>query len=340
MKKIISVLKDKKSFDIPPVWFMRQAGRYLPEYNAVRKQNGGFLDMVYNPLLACEISMQPIRRYNLDNLILFSDILVIPHAIGQDLEFCDQKGPILGKLDIESLEDDLSGKAIENIFESLRLIAKTLERENYNDVSITGFAGSPWTVACFMIAGKSPVDCIEAREFAYKNQNAFEKLIKVIETATIKYISRQIESGAEIIQLFESKAGFASGDLFDEYVIKPNARIIKSIKEKYPHIPVIGFPLGAGKLYPEYIKQTNIDCVSVDYFHSPEEMREFSQIGVAVQGNLDPAIVLAGSQIMIGNVKNILNEMIGIPFVFNLGHGMHKMTPPENVVKVLELIRE
>lgn len=320
-----------------PLWLMRQAGRYLPEYRALREQKGGFLELAYDSEAASEITLQPIRRFGFDGAILFSDILVIPHALGQDLWFEIGEGPRLAPplIDaawqaLESMEDRLLP-----IYETIRLTLSRLPA----GVTMLGFAGSPWTVATYMVAGQGSKDQHETRALAYRDPAAFGSLIEAIERATVRYLIGQIDAGVEAIQLFDSWAGSLAPDQFERWVIAPNARIAQAIHEARPAVPIIGFPKGAGEKLPAYARDTGVDAVGVDETIDPVWAARELPSGMPVQGNLDPLLLLAGGSALAERTGAILRAFSDRPHVFNLGHGIGQFTPIEHVEKLITTVR-
>jgi uroporphyrinogen decarboxylase len=341
MKSILKTLNGQPS-QTPPFWFMRQAGRYLPEYKQTRAEAGGFLDLCYNPDFATEVTLQPLRRYSMDAAILFSDILVIPDALGQDVKFVAGEGPKLNPIrNIEALSKlgmDQFHEHLNPVYESVSSIRSALRREGFNDTALIGFAGSPWTVACYMVEGGGSKEFLHVKRWAYQNPDDFEKLIDLLVTATSAYLCRQIESGAEIIQLFDSWSGVLSEAEFTRWVIEPTVKIINHLKSKHPDIPVIGFPKGAGSLYSHYVDKTGVDAVSID-FQVPLSQAKNLQMTRPVQGNLDPIALLSGGAALDREADRILEALSGENFIFNLGHGINKETPPEHVEQLSKRIR-
>lgn len=328
-----------KTVSPPPIWLMRQAGRYLAEYRAVRKRVGGFLDLCYTPELAVEVTLQPIRRFGFDAAILFSDILVVPHALGQRVEFVEGEGPKLEpvtdtaglkRLSIDSLQSRL-----EPVYETVERLARALPSET----ALIGFAGAPWTVATYMVEGGSSRDFATARGWGFSDPDGFSNLIDLVTDATAAYLSRQAEAGAEALQLFDSWAGVLSEDEFHRWVIAPTTRIVSFLKERHPHIPVIGFPRGAGVMYEDYVRQTGVNAVSIDSTLPVTWAAEHLQPLVPVQGNLDPLALLTGGEVLESAARAVLDGLGGGPSVFNLGHGIIKETPPEHVARLVEIVR-
>ena len=321
----------------PPVWFMRQAGRYLPEYRALRAEKGGFLELVYDSDAAAEITLQPIERFGFDGAILFSDILIVPYALGQDLAFMAGEGP---RLTPELVDGSLAGleRAEERLAPIYDTVAKVRARLP-TDTTLLGFAGSPWTVATYMVAGQGSKDQFAARSLAYRDPEAFAGLIHAIETMTIDYLSGQIAAGAEAVQLFDSWAGSLSPAQFARWVVEPNARIVAALAERHPDVPVIGFPKGAGAKLVDYVEGTGVKAVGLDETVDPVWAAETLPAGVATQGNLDPAALLAGGPALDRAVDAIVEALADRPHVFNLGHGIDKETPIAHVEQVLARLR-
>ena len=322
----------------PPVWFMRQAGRYLPEYRALRADKGGFLDLVYDSEAACEVTLQPIRRFGFDGAILFSDILIVPHAMGQNLEFLAGEGPKLSPALVDSQLAGLSADPSRYgpVYRTVRLCREQLAP----DVTMLGFAGSPWTVATYMIAGEGSRDQQAARAMAYADPGKVEAIIGAIIDQTVGYLRGQIDAGAEAVQLFDSWAGSLAPDEFDRWVIEPNARIVAAIKDSHPDIPVIGFPKGAGEKLPRYAERTGVDAVGLDETLDPEWAHAALPKGMPVQGNLDPMLLLAGGDRLDRTIRHILSALADRPHVFNLGHGIDRHTPIAHVEHALSVLRD
>jgi len=322
----------------PPVWFMRQAGRYLPEYRALREEKGGFLDLVYDSEAACEITLQPINRFDFDGAILFSDILIVPHAMGQHLEFLAGEGPKLSPPLVESELSDLHAETsrYEPIYQTVRLCRERLGP----DTTMLGFAGSPWTVATYMIAGEGSRDQHEARALAYRDPARMREIIGAIVDHTVVYLRGQIDAGAEAIQLFDSWAGSLAPDEFDRWVIAPNAAIVAALKESHPDTPVIGFPKGAGEKLVRYAERTGVMALGLDETIDPVWANEALPKGMPVQGNLDPLLLLAGGDQLDSAIVHILESLRGRPHVFNLGHGIDRRTPISHVEQALSRLRD
>lgn len=336
-KKLLNVLKGNQE-PVPPIWLMRQAGRYLPEYRALRAEKGGFLELAYDSDCAAEITLQPIRRFGFDGAILFSDILVIPHAMGQDLWFETGEGPRLAPPlvghDFEKLV--AAPERLNPVFETVRKVRAALPPET----TFLGFAGSPWTVATYMVAGQGSKDQAEARRMAYNDPARFGVLIDAIVTATVDYLSGQIDAGVDAVQLFDSWAGSLSPAQFEQWVIAPTVKIVSALKARHPDTPVIGFPKGAGGKLPAYARQTGIDAVGVDESVDPDWAHANLPEAMPVQGNLDPLALIAGGEALENAVARITKAFAGRPHIFNLGHGILPDTPIEHVEKLLTLVRK
>ncbi len=329
-----------QSNKVPPIWLMRQAGRYLPEYRETRQEAGSFLDLCYNPKLACEVTLQPIRRYEFDASILFSDILVVPDALGQKVEFVQGEGPKLEPIenakDLKKLDIKKTKNKFGSVCETVELLRKSLPKET----ALIGFCGAPWTVATYMIGGKGSPDQAKTRLFAYSDPNLFSKLIELLVFASVDYLSGQIKAGAQVLQIFDSWAGNLPEDEFRKWVIQPTEEIVRQMKAAYPDVPIIGFPRGAGYRYTEFVTMTKVDAVSCDTTLSLNFIRDRLQNKVAVQGNLDPLLLIQGGDRLNRRIDEILEKLTDGPFVFNLGHGILPETPPENVEQLVKRIRQ
>ena len=326
-----------KSGSRRPVWLMRQAGRYLPEYRALRSEKGGFLELVYDSEAAAEITLQPVRRFGFDGAILFSDILIVPYAMGQDLAFLAGEGPQLSPPLIDTALGALEAvpERLDPIYRTVALVREQLGPET----TLLGFAGSPWTVATYMVAGEGSRDQHVTRALAYHDPGAFQAIVDAIVAVTVEYLCRQIEAGAEAVQLFDSWAGSLSPDQFERWVVAPNSAIADAVKARHPGVPVIGFPKGAGAKLPAYARETCVDAVGLDETIDPAwAMRELPA-GLPVQGNLDPLLLLAGGEEMERRAVTILRAFEGRPHVFNLGHGIDKETPIVHVERLLAVVR-
>ena len=355
MKNLLRVLNGE-ALEVPPVWLMRQAGRYLPEYCAVRARAGSFLELCYTPELAEEVTLQPIRRFGFDAAILFADILVVPHALGQGLRFIEGEGPRLDPV------GDVAGlgrlKPADEIDEVLGPIYQTVARLAHSlpgEVTLIGFAGAPWTVASYMVAGRGTPDQGPARAWMYRDRQGFARLIDLITQATVHYLDRQIEAGAEAVKLFDSWAGSLAPEMFARFTIEPTRRIVAALRKRHPHVPVIGFPRGAGAMYPEFASATGVAAVALDSTvplgwardrMSPPVSKRASRPGspgavpgVALQGNLDPMLMVTGGAALTGAAKGIVAAMQGAPHIFNLGHGITPDADPAHVELLLRAVR-
>ncbi|MCB9988077.1 MAG: uroporphyrinogen decarboxylase [Rhodospirillales bacterium] len=328
--------------DRTPFWLMRQAGRYLPEYRELRAKAGGFLDMAYNPDFACEVTLQPLRRFGMDAAILFSDILVVPHALGQDLTFTAGEGPQLPPIrdegGLSALSLDGIDETLNPVYEAVSKIRESLKSEGFDQTALIGFAGAPWTIATYMVEGRGSKEYLHVKGWAYRNPAGFQKLIDLVTEATIHYLSRQIEAGAEALQLFDSWAGVLDEVQFRRWCIEPANRIVTALKVKYPHVPIIGFPRGAGLMYEAYVRETGVDALGLDQMVPLEQAVALQKI-CPVQGNLDPVCLLTGGAAMETWAKEILDALSGGPFVFNLGHGVIKDTPVTHVEVLSKIIK-
>ncbi|MGL4311452.1 MAG: uroporphyrinogen decarboxylase [Paracoccaceae bacterium] len=324
----------------PPIWMMRQAGRYLPEYRATRAQAGDFLSLCYNSELAAEVTLQPIRRFGFDAAILFADILLLPQALGADLWFETGEGPRLSTI------TDMAGvralKPVEDIHETLSPIYETvriLSRELPRETTLIGFAGAPWTVATYMIAGRGTPDQAPAHRLKEIDREAFSALIDRISEATIEYLSTQVQAGAEVVKLFDSWAGSLKGQDFTDFAVAPAARIIAALKARHPGLPVIAFPREAGQGYIGFAKATGADCVALDNSVSAEWAAEHVQRDGCVQGNLAPGHMVTGGAALVDETRRIVRAFSRGPHIFNLGHGITPDASPDNVARMVEAVR-
>lgn len=323
----------------PPMWLMRQAGRYLPEYRATRKDAGSFLDLCYNPKLAAEVTLQPIRRYGFDASILFSDILVVPDALGQSVTFAEGEGPRLNPI---RAVDGLGRLSLSNTSEKFGRVCETVQRLRQDlprETALIGFCGAPWTVATYMAEGRGSTDQAEARGWAYRDPIGFQQLIDLLTEASIAYLIGQIKAGADVIQIFDSWAGSLAEDQFQKWVVLPTARIVNALKSEYPDVPVIGFPRGAPSQLVHFVEGTNVNGVSCDTACPVGVMQNIAAHGVVTQGNLDPLLLVAGGDALDRRVDEILDAMHGRRFIFNLGHGIVPQTPPEHVAQLVQRVR-
>lgn len=338
-KKILNSLSGKNN-EVPPIWLMRQAGRYLPEYREVRKNTKSFLDLCYTPEIAAEVTLQPIERFGFDASIIFSDILVIPHAMGVDLKYVEGKGPILEKIDEESKIDSLKTDKIKDnlspVFDALRLVKSKLPE----DKTLIGFAGAPWTIATYMVEGGGSKNFSEVKKFSAGNKKSFSKLIDILTDAISDHLINQIDAGAEVVQIFDSWAGVLSENDFTNWTINPTKKIVSKVKDKFPETPIIGFPKGAGINYEKFVKETGVDAVSIDYTIPLDWAAKNLQPHVCIQGNLDPFLLASEKEEMVLQVRRIIDVLGNGPFIFNLGHGILPHTPIENVELLLREVRE
>jgi uroporphyrinogen decarboxylase len=335
-KPLLAVLKGERR-DPPPIWLMRQAGRYLPEYRALRAETGGFLDLVYDPAAAAEITLQPLKRFAFDGAILFSDILIIPFAIGQNLSFVAGEGPRLtppmDTIRIRDLEPVM--QRLDPIYETVRQVKAELGPST----TFLGFAGSPWTVATYMIAGQGSRDQSEARRLAYTDPGKVAAILDLIATTTVDYLSHQIEAGVDAVQLFDSWSGSLAPAQFEAFVIKPTAWIVDQLKRRHPGVPVIGFPKGAGGKLGAYARETGIDAIGLDETVDPVWAAKELPPQMPVQGNLDPLALIAGGEQMRTSVTRIIDALGDRPHIFNLGHGIQQDTPIAHVEELIAMVR-
>jgi uroporphyrinogen decarboxylase len=333
---VLDVLRGERVFP-PPLWMMRQAGRYLPEYRETRKRAGSFLDLCYDPDLAVEVSLQPIERFGFDVAVFFSDILVVPHALGRDLRFEEGRGPVMSPIsstEIAALDAEKFHVNLAPVYETVRRLRKELPQET----TLLGFCGAPWTVATYMIAGHGTPDQAPSRLFAYREPEAFHALLDLLADQSAAYLIRQIEAGADAVQIFDSWSGVLDEVCFEAFCVAPVARIVRQVRARYPDVPVIGFPKGAGALYAAYRKLTKVDVLGLDWTVPLSSARNFQQAG-AVQGNLDPLRLVAGGRALTEGVDAILEALGGGPLVFNLGHGILPETPLAHVEDMVRQVR-
>jgi uroporphyrinogen decarboxylase len=337
-KPILEVLSGARALP-PPVWLMRQAGRYLPEYRATRERAGGFLGLVFTPELAAEVTLQPIRRFGFDAAILFSDILVIPHALGQKVRFAVGEGPMLDPITdrrgFERLASEVDHDVLAPVYETIRIVKKELKP----NVALLGFCGAPWTVASYMIAGRGTPDQAPARLFAYRDGPALGALFDVLVEASASYLIRQLEAGADAVQIFDTWAGVLPPEEFAKWCIEPTRRIVAEVRAKVPGAKIIGFPRGAGTLLERYIAEVPVDAVGLDWMIDRNFARERIQKRTPVQGNLDPLALIAGGAALDRSIDAVLKSFGEGPFIFNLGHGILPETPIEHVEQMLARVR-
>ncbi|MBL0769521.1 uroporphyrinogen decarboxylase [Sphingopyxis sp. XHP0097] len=336
-KSLLATLRGVRQ-DRPAMWLMRQAGRYLPEYRALRETKGGFLELCYDPEAAAEVTMQPIRRFGFDGAILFSDILVIPHALGQDLWFEAGEGPRLAPALVDHALESLTAAParLDPVYATVARVAAALAPET----TFLGFAGSPWTVATYMVAGQGSKDQAAARRMAFGDASAFGAIIDAIVDVTVTYLSGQIEQGVEAVQLFDSWAGSLSPAQFEQWVIAPNAEIVRRIKQMHPDTPVIGFPKGAGAKLVAYTNETGVDAVGLDETIDPAWANAVLPSQLPVQGNLDPLALIAGGEALDTAIDRILAAFPDRPHIFNLGHGILPDTPIAHVEHLIRRVRD
>ena len=350
-KPFLQVLKGKQALDTPPVWLMRQAGRYLPEYRALRAKAPDFLGFCLNPALAAEATLQPIRRYpDLDAAIVFADILLIPHALGWPVEFTAGEGPSLAPFrtaeDLKGLHLDRAPNILAPVGETLRHVRAELPPTT----SLIGFAGSPWTVACYMLASKNTdggKDFFSARAFAWQQPAVLAQLFAVLEKATTVYLVNQIAAGAEAVMLFDSWAGVLPASQFETWITNPNARIIANVRKVYPEVPILAFPRGAGMNLATFASHSSPDGIGIDTAQSLASARQILEgvqgtygKNVVIQGNLDPALLQVGGTALQTEITAMRKAMEGYPYIFNLGHGIDKSTPPEHVTELLRAVKQ
>lgn len=338
-KKLLRALAGE-TLGTPPIWMMRQAGRYLPEYRATRAQAGDFLSLCYNSELAAEVTLQPIRRYGFDAAILFADILLLPQALGADLWFVTGEGPRLSTITDQAGFDAL--KPVEAIHDTLNPVYETvriLSRELPPETTLIGFAGAPWTVATYMIAGQGTKDQGPAHALREGNTPLFDSLIDRLTEGTIEYLSCQIDAGAECVKIFDSWAGSLKGEAFEKYALEPCRKITTALKSRHPGIPLIGFPREAGEKYVGFAKATGVDCVALDNSVAPEWAAEHVQVDGCVQGNLASSHMVTGGQALIDDTQRIVDAFSKGPHIFNLGHGITPDADPENVQIMIDTVR-
>jgi len=337
-KSFLNVLEGKAQ-NPPPVWLMRQAGRYLPEYRALRAKAGDFLNLIFTPEHAVEVTLQPIRRFGFDAAILFSDILVIPHALGQSVRFAAGEGPRLeplaGPQGVQALSGAVDQMVLAPIYETVRQVRAKLDPGK----ALLGFCGAPWTVASYMIAGQGTPDQAPARLFAYREPAAFAALMDILVEASAAYLVRQLEAGADAVQIFDTWSGVLPPEEFARWCIEPTGRIIAKVRAQIPGAKVIGFPRGAGTLLARYVEELAVDAVGLDWTVDRGFARDRVQSRVPVQGNLDPLVLVAGGAALDRAIDAILEAFAGRPFIFNLGHGIVPETPIANVESMLRRVR-
>jgi uroporphyrinogen decarboxylase len=338
-KPLLDVLRGQRA-PTPPIWMMRQAGRYLPEYREVRAKAGGFLDLCFTPDFAVEVTLQPIRRFNFDAAIIFSDILVIPYALGRAVRFEVGEGPRLDPLDtpdkVATLTADADFSKLEPVFEALRRVRAELDPK----IALIGFCGAPWTVATYMVAGQGTPDQAPARMLAYRHPEAFLKIIDALVENSIHYLVGQLKAGADVLQIFDTWAGVLPPREFQRWSVEPTRRIVQGVRAKVPDAKIIGFPRGAGAQLPFYVDATGVDAVSIDWTAEPSLIRERVQSKVAVQGNLDPLVLIAGGAALDRAIDDVLENYAIGRLIFNLGHGITPETPIAHVEQMIKRVRD
>lgn len=336
-KRLMMRALDGEAVFPPPVWMMRQAGRYLPEYRELRRKAGGFLDLCYNPDFAVEVTLQPIRRFGFDASILFSDILVVPHALGRDLRFEEGRGPLMTPItaeEIEGLESESFHVNLAPVYETVRRLRAELPSET----TLIGFCGAPWTVATYMIAGHGTPDQAPARLFAYRHPQAMRRLLKTLADCSAAYLIRQIDAGVDTVQIFDSWSGVLDEACFAACCVEPVAEIVRQVRAVHPSVPIIGFPKGAGSRYQGYRGKTGVTALGLDWTVPLSQARALQAEG-AVQGNLDPQRLVAGGAALADGVEAILAGLGDGPLIFNLGHGITPETPIAHVQAMLDQVR-
>ena len=338
IKPFLEVLSGRRQ-PVPPIWMMRQAGRYLPEYREVRAKAGSFLDLCFTPEFAAEVTLQPIRRFRFDAAIIFSDILVIPYALGRDVSFEAGEGPRLQPMDsldkVETLAPRADFSKLEPVYEALRRVRRELDPE----IALIGFCGAPWTVATYMVAGQGTPDQGPARMLAYRYPQAFARIVDVLVENSIQYLLGQLKAGADVLQIFDTWAGVLPPREFARWSVEPTRRIVEGVRREVPDAKIIGFPRGAGALLPQYVESTGVDAVSIDWAAEPALIRERVQNRIAVQGNLDPLALIAGGAALDQAVDDVLANFANGRLIFNLGHGIQPETPIAHVEQMLKRVR-
>jgi uroporphyrinogen decarboxylase len=337
-KKLLRVLEGKHE-TIPPIWLMRQAGRYLPEYRTTREKAGGFLDLCFNPKLAAEVTLQPIRRFGFDAAILFSDILVVALALGRKVEFQVGEGPKLEPLDdadaLSRMRDVADQNVLAPVYETVRQVKALLD----DKTALIGFCGAPWTVATYIVAGHATPDQAPARLFAHRDPESFSRLIDRLVDASIDYLGNQLEAGADCVQIFDTWAGVLGHEQFDRWCIAPTQKIVEGVRKRVPRARIIGFPRGAGAMALPYVEMTGVSAIGIDWTFERAIARDALQSRVPVQGNVDPLALLAGGVALDREVDDVLRHLGEGPLIFNLGHGILPDTPIAHVERMLKRVR-
>jgi len=338
VKPFVEVLSGRRQ-PVPPIWMMRQAGRYLPEYREVRAKVGGFLDLCFTPEFAAEVTLQPIRRFNFDAAIIFSDILVIPYALGRDVRFEVGEGPRLDPLDtpdkVGTLATNVDFTKLEPVYEALRRVRRELDPK----IALIGFCGAPWTVATYMVAGQGTPDQAPARMMAYRHPEAFARIIDTVVENSVQYLLGQLKAGADVLQIFDTWAGVLPPSEFQRWSVEPTKRIVEGVRKQAPDAKIIGFPRGAGALLPGYVEAIGVDAVSIDWAAEPSLIRNQVQSRVAVQGNLDPLVLIAGGAALDRAIDDVLANFAAGRLIFNLGHGIQPETPIAHVEQMVNRVR-
>jgi uroporphyrinogen decarboxylase len=335
---LLSVLEGERQA-VPPIWLMRQAGRYMPAYRAVRQKVETFLDLCFSPQLATEVTLQPVRRFQFDAAILFSDILVVPHALGQSVSFEAGEGPRLDALSepvaLDRLRETIDHAILAPVYETITRVKQSL----LPNVAFLGFCGAPWTVATYMIAGRGTPDQTPARAFAYRHGDAFARLIDILVNASASYLTAQLEAGVDAVQIFDTWAGMLPPDEFDKWCIDPTARIVAMVRERIPQAKIIGFPRGAGTNLVRYVENVPVNAIGLDWMIDRGHARDHIQTRRPVQGNLDPVVLLAGGEPLERAIDATLEAFANGPYIFNLGHGVLPETPVEHVERLIARVR-
>jgi len=338
VKPLLQVLRGE-TLSRPPIWLMRQAGRYLPEYRALRADAKNFIELCMTPELAIEVTLQPVRRFGMDGAILFADILLIPHALGQSLDYVAGEGPRLEPIrdaaGLARLSDARAAEVLAPVMQTVKGVRAALP----DDVTLIGFAGAPWTVATYMIEGRGKTDYENCRRMMWGEPKLFSGLIDKLVDATSSYLIAQADAGAEALKLFDSWAGAVPAPLFDMAVIAPTARIVKAVKARHPNIPIIGLPRAAGSHVARYAAQTGVDAVAIDHMTDIAAAAATLPAGIAVQGNMDPMLLMVGGEPMAAEARRIVEAMKGRPHIFNLGHGVLQHTPPDHVARLVDIVK-
>jgi uroporphyrinogen decarboxylase len=337
-KRLLRVLEGQRRTP-PPVWLMRQAGRYLPEYRSIREKAGGFLDLCFNPELAAEVTLQPVRRFGFDAAILFSDILVVPLALGRRVEFLVGEGPKLDPLGdaagLATLRASVDQNVFAPIYETVHRVKSLLD----DKTAFIGFCGAPWTVATYMVAGTATPDQAPARLFAYHDPETFEQLIDRLVEASIDYLVGQFKAGVEVVQIFDTWSGVLGPEQFERWCIVPTQKIVAGVRRQIPGAKIIGFPRGAGAMALPYVEMTGISAIGIDWAFERSIARDALQSRVPVQGNVDPLALLAGGTALDREVDEVIRELGDGPLIFNLGHGILPETPIAHVERMLKRVR-